>query len=97
MPSTSVCVMVPFTTKGCRPMIDTHQPATTAMPPENIMPHSIRSHPRGRPDGSSPRRQVHISVTQDATSISSPRPTATRRDQKVSATGGSMPEYLSSP
>ncbi|KAG1481835.1 hypothetical protein G6F53_014114 [Rhizopus delemar] len=96
-PSTSDCVMVPLTTKGCSPLMDTHQPGTTAMPPENIMPHSTRCHQTGRVEGSSPRRKVHTNVTQATASISRPNPTATRNDQKVNATGGSMPEYLSRP
>ncbi|MCY1463356.1 hypothetical protein D9M71_812370 [compost metagenome] len=96
-PRISDCVMVPFTANGCRPMTDTHHPATTAMPPENIMPHTTRCHQRGSVDGSSPRRNVHRKVTQATASISRPSPAATRSDQKVSATGGSMPEYLSSP
>ncbi|MNV77436.1 hypothetical protein D3C71_1708530 [compost metagenome] len=61
------------------------------------MPHSTRCHQSGNVDGSSPRRKVHRNVTQATISISRPRPTATRNDQKVSATGGSMPEYLSRP
>ncbi|MOA03411.1 hypothetical protein D3C78_1229170 [compost metagenome] len=78
-------------------MMDTHQPATTAIPPENIMPHSTRCHHTGRVEGSIPRRNVHRNVTHATASISKPKATATRSDQNVRATGGSMPEYLSSP
>src|SRR5690606_15307743 len=96
-PATSMKVTVWLMMKGACPASTWHSRAGPASQPRKVMQEKKRLQPAGRSPCSIYLRRMHHKAPQAAMSMASATASATRNDQKVSATGGCMPEKWSSP